>query len=101
MLKVSDLDITAAAGYDGELDEDNEVSSELHLILEDRGKQWGDTYKVIGKFSGEVLGMPMTKEQFCAFMMLLKLTRYARSNFSERDCLVDIIGYAHLADSDD
>lgn len=86
MLKVSDLDITAVSGYDGEMGK----------LLDERESQWKDTYKVIGKFSEEVLGIPMTPEQFCSFMILLKLTRYSRSEYKEEDCLVDIIGYAKL-----
>lgn len=83
---VSDFDKRAVGGYDGALCD----------VLGERGAQWKDTYKVIGKYSEEVLGLPMTVEQFCSFMILLKLTRYSRSEYKERDCLVDIIGYAKL-----
>ena len=86
MQKVSDLDITAVSGYDGEMGK----------LLDERASQWKDTYKVIGKFSEEVLGIPMTPEQFCSFMILLKLTRYSRAGYGEDDCLKDIIGYANL-----
>lgn len=86
MVKVSELDITAASGYDGELGK----------LLDERACQWKDTYKVIGKFSEEVLGIPMTVNQFCSFMILLKLTRYSRAGYAEEDCLRDIIGYANL-----
>lgn len=85
-MKVSDFDKVAVSGFDGELEK----------ILDERSHQWKDTYKVIGKFSEEVLGIPMTPEQFCSFMILLKLTRYSRAGYNEGDCLRDIIGYAKL-----
>ena len=83
---VSDFDKRAVSGCDASLGD----------LLGERGEQWKDTYKVIGKFSEEVLGIPMTPEQFCSFMILLKLTRYSRAGYGEDDCLRDIIGYANL-----
>ena len=85
-MKISYFDKVAVSGFDGELKE----------LLDERSHQWKDTYKVIGKFSEEVLGIPMTPEQFCSFMTLLKITRYSRAGYNEDDCLRDIIGYANL-----
>lgn len=96
------FDNVATSGYDGEMDTPHYTpigafSGTLGGTLGERGAQWKDTYKVIGDYSGDVLGLPMTTLEFCSFMMLLKLTRFSRSEYRERDCLVDIIGYANLA----
>ena len=65
--------------------------------LAQRGQQWGNTYKVIGDLAGDVLDMPMSPQQFCAFMILLKLRRACESGYKDPDCFVDIMGYANLA----
>lgn len=119
---VSSFDSTVTSGYDeanaahdvctsggaGESKAPDwvQVQDWLHLYdspnnasqtLAQRGQQWGNTYKVIGDLAGDVLDMPMSPQQFCAFMILLKLRRACESGYKDSDCFVDIMGYANLA----
>lgn len=119
---VSSFDSTVTSGYDEAnaahecfMFEDAEknkaqdrvqVQDWLHLYsspintahtLAQRGQQWGNTYKVIGDLAGDVLDLPMSPQQFCAFMILLKLRRACESGYKDSDCFVDIMGYANLA----
>lgn len=71
-------------------------AGELKTLLLERSSDWQDTYKVIGPLAKEVLGIEMSQQQFCAFMILLKLVRFSKSNFTSKDCIDDIIGYAGL-----
>lgn len=104
--KLSLLDVAATSGYDGSLEESATLQlSEQHCggnphivsVAEERACQWGDTYKVIGPLAKGVLGIEMNQQQFCAFMVLLKLVRYHKSGYTEKDCMVDIANYARLA----
>lgn len=74
---------------------------DTNKILQERGAEWQDTYKIIGDVAGDVLGLKMSQEEFCSFMILLKLVRYRKSGFKNKDCLVDIVGYANLILNDD
>ena len=113
---VSSFDSTVTSGYDGANAAHDvctfggageaKVQDWLHLYdspnntshtLAQRGQQWGNTYKVIGDLAGDVLDMPMSPQQFCAFMILLKLRRACESGYKDSDCFVDIMGYANLA----
>lgn len=71
-------------------------AGELSKLLVERSSDWQDTYKVIGPLAKEVLGIEMSQQQFCAFMILLKLVRFYKSDFTSKDCIDDIIGYANL-----
>ena len=80
---------TACASEHGEL-------GEVDAILKQRQGQWGDAYKQIAGDWNNVLGMEVTNAQFIAMMILMKLRRWANSDFEADDCLTDIIGYAKL-----
>ena len=69
---------------------------EVDAILKQRQGQWGDAYKQIAGDWNNVLGMEVTNAQFIAMMILMKLRRWANSDFEADDCLTDIIGYAKL-----
>lgn len=119
---VSSFDSTVTSGYDeanaahdgctfwgvgvSKAQDIVQVQDWLHLYdapnnaaqtLAQRGQQWGNTYKVIGDLAGDVLDLPMSPQQFCAFMILLKLRRACESDYKDSDCFVDIMGYANLA----
>lgn len=77
----------------------DDVTKLADIIAKERNSQWGDTYKRIAPIAKEVLGLDMTTQQFCGLMMLMKLMRWKASDFKSKDCLVDIINYAKLADN--
>lgn len=77
----------------------DDITKLADIVAKERNSQWGDTYKRIAPIAKEVLGLDMTTQQFCGLMILMKLMRWKASDFKSKDCLVDIINYAKLADN--
>lgn len=70
------------------------------LINEDRQNEYGpplQSFHKIAAMWGTYLGVPVTAKDVAAMMVLLKVSRFRSSNYRSADSLVDIAGYAALA----
>lgn len=70
------------------------------LINEDRRSEYGpplQSFHKIAAMWGTYLGMPITAKDVAAMMVLLKVSRFRSSDYKSADSLVDIAGYAALA----
>jgi hypothetical protein len=82
------------------MNEPESVLSEAERIINgSRRQDYGDTYDsfdLIGRLWGDVLGVEVTAEQVALCMIQLKVARWI--NGQQRDSVVDIAGYAGCID---
>ncbi len=81
------------------LHSDRAITTEANgLVFNDRNKAYGHPltdYETTAKLWSAILGTDITPYQACLCMIAMKLSRAARS--TRRDNLVDIAGYAEVA----